>query len=75
VTANLERQLFMHHGMVAWMEAWSNCSGLFGGEVGRRRDERASSEGRDEVRVSFPEGLRADVVQLLAGMTSAVMRS
>jgi len=75
VTASLERGLFMSRGMVAWMEAWSGCTGLLCAQVGCRRGENAPSEGRDEPRATLPEGLRADVAQLLAGITWAVVRS
>ena len=65
----------MSRGMVAWMEAWSGYSDLLCAEAAGRRDENAPSEGRDEARATLPKGFGADVAQLLAGITWAVMRS
>lgn len=75
VTASLERGLFMSRGMVAWMEAWSGCSVPLCLEAGCRRGEDTPSEGRDEPGAKLPEGLHADLAQLLAGITWVVMRS
>jgi hypothetical protein len=59
--------------MAAWMEAWSGCSPGCGVEVERGGHEDAPSQGGGVHRAPLPEGLRAEVAELLAGIVWAVV--
>ena len=73
--ASLERELFIHRGMAAWIEAWSGCSAVGGVAHEHGGSEDVPCRGGDEDRVRLPEGLRAEVAELLAGIAWAVERS
>lgn len=53
--------LFMHHGMSAWMDAWS-C----------RVPEPILQRRTHEDRPTFPQGLQAEVASLLAGIAVSI---
>lgn len=74
-SASRERELFISRGMSAWMEAWSSCSEVCCVELDRGGAQDAPRGGGGEDRSPLPEGFRAEVAELLAGIAWAVVRS
>ncbi len=73
-SASRERELLLRRGMGAWMEAWSGYSQECVEEERPGRQE-APREERGEEQAALPPGLRAEVTELLAGITWSLIRS
>ena len=73
--ASLEREIFVHCGMMAWMDAWSECSPRYGGDLAHAGSGEAANRMDGARRPALPEGLRGQVTELLAGIAWAVGRS
>ena len=66
---------FCPRGMAAWIEAWCGCSPGCGVEVDRGGREDAPCHGVGAHWAKAPEGLQAQVAELLVGIVWAVTRS
>jgi hypothetical protein len=72
-TCSRERALLMGCGLAAWMEAWSEAEGSVESPPPGDRVLAPPQPGAKPV--ELPPGVEPLVVQLLAGMTWAVLRS
>ena len=74
-TPSRERELLLHQGMGAWMQAWSGYAQEGGLPEQRPGSQERPGEGRAEDQAGLPPGLRAEVTELLAGITWSLIRS
>ena len=65
----------MCRGMAVWMEAWSHCSEVNGVERVRGRNKKVNCDSCKNNSIAWPEGLHAEVAELLAGIAWTVVRN
>jgi hypothetical protein len=70
---SLERDLFMQQGMAGWMKAWANC--VPAKETRGGREAAYKMDNAREGEEALPVGSDAQVVHIIAGIVSSVLRS
>ena len=69
---SMERDLFMQQGMAGWMKTWASCVPA----EEKRRCSEAAFKVKDarEGKAALPAGSDTQVVHILAGIVSSVLR-